>query len=70
MAGIFRTGDRAPYSGIYKAIHGRLHGDPHYVTAIFGDTFPPCLECSDEVQFELAVGSIHVHAHPYFNRTI
>ena len=45
------------------------HGEAHYVTAIYGDTFPPCLECYDNVQFELAVSSVHVNAHPYFNRS-
>jgi hypothetical protein len=68
VSGIFRTGDKAPCSGIYKTVHGTPHGEPHYVTALFGDTFPVCVECSDQVRFELAVSSVHINAHPYFNR--
>jgi len=69
VSSIFRTGDKAPCSGIYKAVHAARHGESHYVTAVFGDVFPACLECSDQEQFELAMSSVHVHAHPYFNRS-
>jgi hypothetical protein len=69
LSGIFRTGDKAPTSGIYKAVHAMNHGEAHYVTALYGDTFPFCLECHDNVRFELAVSSVHVNAHPYFNRS-
>jgi hypothetical protein len=70
VSGIFRTGDKAPCSGIYKAVHATKHGETHYVTAIYGDTFPACLECSVNVQFELSIPSVHVNAHPYFNRSV
>ena len=45
------------------------HGEAHYVTALYGDTFPFCLECHDHVRFELVVSSVHINAHPYFNRS-
>jgi hypothetical protein len=67
---IYRSGDKAPYTGIYKAIHAMKHEEPHYVIAILGDTFPPCLECADDVRFELAISSVHVNAHHHFNRSV
>jgi hypothetical protein len=67
VAGIFRSGDKAPCSGIYKALHGK-HGEPHFVTAVYGEIFPECVKCADSVQFELSISSVHVSAHPYFHR--
>jgi len=68
MSKIWRPGDRVPTTGIYKTIHGRQHAPAHYVTALCGDTFPTCLECSDKVRFELALSAVHVNAHPQFYR--
>jgi len=36
----FRAGDKAAFSGAYKAIHEKDHVPPHYVTAIYGEIFP------------------------------
>ncbi|HWY56048.1 MAG TPA: hypothetical protein VNZ03_16395 [Terriglobales bacterium] len=36
----FRAGDKAVFSGVYKAIHEKDHVPPHYVTAIYGEIFP------------------------------
>ena len=66
MSEIYRPGDRVPASGIYKTVHGQQHAAAHYVTALYADKFPTCLECSDSVRFELA--AVHVKAHPQFNR--
>ena len=44
------------------------HALPHYVTALYGDTFPACLECVDGVRFELAVVAGYIGAHPLFIR--
>ena len=55
MPEILEPGDRAPSSGLYKVVHAGQHAPPHYVTALYGDIFPKCLECVDEVRFELAV---------------
>jgi hypothetical protein len=68
MSQILRPGDRVPTTGIYKAVHGRQHAPPHYVTALYGDTFPTCLGCSDSVRFELALSALHVNADPQFIR--
>jgi len=68
MPAIFKAGDKVPTTGVYKTVHARQHIPPHYVTAVFGDTFPPCLECSDNVQFEIELAAVHVNAHPQFMR--
>jgi hypothetical protein len=40
MADIFQAGDTVPASGVYKVVHDKTHIPTHYVTAIYGDTFP------------------------------
>jgi hypothetical protein len=40
MADIFQAGDTVPASGVYKVVHHNSHIPTHYVTAIYGDTFP------------------------------
>jgi hypothetical protein len=67
---VVRPGNKAPHSGVYKATHAQQHAEPHYVTLLFGDTFPVCLTCSKQVQFELAMSAAHVNAHPHFQRVI
>jgi hypothetical protein len=65
---IFRAGDKVPTTGLYKVVHGREHVEAHYVTALQGDVFPACLECSDNVRFEMALSAARVNAHPLFKR--
>ena len=36
----FRAGDKAAFSGVYKAVHDKDHIPPHYVTAFYGEVFP------------------------------
>lgn len=48
----FRTGERIPYSGIYRVSHAG-HRLPHEVTLIDGEIFPRCLQCDYAVEFEL-----------------
>ena len=40
MVEIFRPGNKAPRSGVYKVTHAQQHAEPHYVTLLFADTFP------------------------------
>jgi hypothetical protein len=40
MPDIFNAGDTVTKSGVYKAVHAQQHTPAHYVTAIYGDTFP------------------------------
>ena len=67
MSNVLEPGTKAPCSGVFKAIHVRHHAPPHYVTAVFGEIFPRCQECFNEVRFELAVSAVHVKAHPFFS---
>src|SRR5438034_11769939 len=41
MVEVFRPGNIAPHSGVYRATHAQQHAEPHYVTLLFGETFPP-----------------------------
>ena len=66
---LLKTGEKAPFSGVYKAIHAQQHVETHYVTVVYGDTFPLCLHCLDRVQFELAMSAVYVHAHRHFDRS-
>lgn len=68
MPDIFQAGDTVPASGVYKVVHHNTHIPTHYVTAIYGDTFPRCMRCSNRVRFEIALAAVHVEAHPQFNR--
>jgi hypothetical protein len=36
----FGAGDKATFSGVYKALHEKDHIPPHYVTAVYGEIFP------------------------------
>lgn len=67
---VFRAGDVAPCSGVFRAVHALDHAAPHYVIAFYRDTFPPCVECSDEVRFELAISAVYVKTHPAFERRL
>ena len=69
MSEVFKPGNKAHLSGVYKVTHHREHVAPHYVTLLFGDIFPPCLKCSNAVRFELAISAVHANAHPHFQRT-
>jgi len=66
MPDIFKAGDKVPTTGVYKTVHALQHAPPHYVTAIYGNVFPTCVECSDNVRFEIALFAVHVNAHPLF----
>ncbi len=70
MPNIFRAGEKVPTTGVYKVVHSRQHVEAHYITALQGDTFPLCLECSDNVRFEVALSAVHVNAHPLFKRLL
>ena len=59
MIYVFRPGNKAPHSGVYKVTHAQHHAEPHDVTLLFGDTFPVCLTCSKQVQFEVAISAAH-----------
>jgi hypothetical protein len=68
MSRTFSPGDKAPFSGLYVAAHSDGHAESHYVTVLYGDTFPSCLICSKGARFELAVAAVHIDDHPLFHR--
>ena len=49
---LYRPGDRADATGIYRAVHLR-HRMPHELTVLEGETFPNCKRCGEKVTFEL-----------------
>lgn len=65
---IFKAGHKVPTTGVYKTVHAGQHIPAHYLTELFGDTFLPCLDCSDRVRFVLALSAVHLKAHPQFKR--
>jgi hypothetical protein len=68
MSDQLQPGNKAFCSGVYKVIHARQHAESHYVILLFGEIFPPCMECSQAVRFELAIAAVHANAHPRFAR--
>lgn len=56
-AKVYRPGDRAEVTGVYRASHLR-HRMPHELTVLDGESFPECKKCGDKVRFEL------IHAAP------
>ena len=55
----FHVGDRAPESGLYRAVHSG-HRKQHTVVVIRGDEFPPCRFCKDTAAFILVEGADYV----------
>lgn len=49
---VFRAGDRAPQSGVYRVLHER-HRESHLATLFKGELFPPCAHCAKNVRFVL-----------------
>jgi hypothetical protein len=66
MADVIKPGDKALFSGVYQVIHGQEHAQTHYVTAVYGDIFPSCRTCLDQVRFELAMSAVYVSTHRHF----
>ena len=56
---IFRPGEMAPVSGIYRVVHKSGHRPAHEVMAIRGEHFPTCRVCRNEVEFR----SVRVISH-------
>ena len=52
-------GSQVPESGVYRVVHSE-HREPHFVTAIKGEVFPPCRKCRNLVRYSLALASEYV----------
>ena len=53
------AGSQVPESGVYRVVHSE-HREPHFVTAIKGEVFPPCRKCRNLVRYSLALASEYV----------
>jgi hypothetical protein len=67
MVNLSQPGNKAPHSGLFKVVHAQQHTPEHYVTVLYGETFPPCKECLNKVRFEGVISAVHMNAHPFFN---
>ncbi len=56
---IFRTGEVAPVTGIYRVVHAG-HRLPHHGILLRGEKFPPCRTCLDAVTFMLLRAAGHM----------
>lgn len=63
---VFKPGDKAPNSGIYKVTHDSGHAQAHEVTCVYGKTFPPCNGCGQHPRFTLIRAAHHVETHDQF----
>jgi hypothetical protein len=61
----YKPGDKVQESGVYRVTHDPKHREPHEVTCIAGDHFPPCKGC-DHPRFLLARAAQHVKKHQSF----
>ena len=66
MSEEFKPGGKVPTSGIYKVTHDG-HTQPHEVTCIEGEQFPPCNTCKHP-KFVLARTAHHVAHHEHFKK--
>jgi len=62
----FIPGDVAPESGIYMVIHSHECRPSHSVTVLWGEIFPECSKCGDEVSFQPVISAVHVREHDLF----
>ena len=56
---VLSAGSPVPESGVYRVVHSE-HREPHFVTAIKGEVFPPCRKCRNLVRYSLALASEYV----------
>ena len=57
---LYRPGDLAPISGIYRVIHLTRHRGPHLAIIIRGEELPLCRNCQGDVEFEVVQTASHV----------
>lgn len=58
-----KSGESVPESGIYSVVHDSNHHDPHDVTCVKYEHFPPC-KCGKGAAFKLKYAAEHLSHHP------
>jgi hypothetical protein len=66
MAEQYKPGQKVPNSGIYRVAHDKGHAQPHEVTCVFNEPFPPCHGCGSSVRFEAVRLAVHIKQHEHF----
>ena len=64
----YKPGERVPESGIYAVLHDKNHTQQHDITAVKGETFPPCNHCGQHPRFVLKHQAHHLSGHPHFTK--
>jgi hypothetical protein len=58
MLNRFRTGERAPMSGVYRLIgHDEVERGERLIPLSKGDRFPPCRGCHEKAEWKLEKAS-------------
>ena len=63
----FKPGEKVPHSGIYRVVHDPAYREPHEVTCIYDEPFPPCRGCTHP-RFVLVGAVRHISHDDDFNR--
>jgi hypothetical protein len=64
----YKPRETVPISGIYRVTHDPTHAQPHDITAVKGEHFPPCNSCGDHPRFVLRVAAEHLREHHHFRK--
>jgi hypothetical protein len=62
----YKPGEKVPASGIYRVTHDPNHAEAHDVTAVIGETFPPCNGCGHHPRFRVKHLAHHISTHEHF----
>lgn len=63
MADEYKPGDIVGASGIYRVVHDKNHHEPHEVTCVYKEPFPPCNGCGKGIRYTLVRAAHHVRNH-------
>jgi hypothetical protein len=65
---VYKPGERVNTSGIYRVVHDTHHIQPHQVTCVAGEVFPPCRDCGSHPRFTLEQAAVHIGNSELFRR--
>ncbi len=65
---MFKPGEKVPNSGIYRVEHDKNHTQPHEVTCVYGERFPPCNHCGENPRFHLVRAAQHITSNEHFKK--